>query len=184
MKKITINGSLLALLFSLNSLADSVDVDINSDTIKGQYNLGDKTTDLGISASAMLTDDKGEVLALTARTQGKLNSQQDFRGGFGGRVYHASPDQGDSFQSLAIGGYLDMTVPKITELTVGVELYYAPGITSTDDVDNFREMNFRATYQLFENAAIYGGLRYLEVEENDFDYEFDDGAHVGFTLQF
>jgi len=184
MKKNIAICSIFGLAISPGTFAASLDVDINNDTLRGEYNFSDRNADLGLSAALVLTDDRGEVGALTARTQGQLANQQFIRGGFGGRAYYASPDGGDSFQALGIGGYVDVTLPKFTDMTLGAEVYYAPSITITDDLDNLREIAFRASYQLFENATLYAGIRHLEVEVDDFDFEFTEDAHVGFTLQF
>lgn len=132
----------------------------------------------------MLTDDNGEVYAFTARTQGQLADRSPVKGGFGGRVYHASPDSGDSIQALGIGGFIGFSVPEIDDFSVEVELYYAPSIMITDNFDNMTDLQFRASYQLFENAAVYAGFRNIEVEIGDFNFEFADGFHLGFSAQF
>jgi len=180
-----LSAAIAGVVLGAQAHAASLDVDLNNDTLRAQYNFSAEQADVGISAAAMLTDDKGEVYYLTLRTQGALANQRNIRGGFGTRAYYASPDNGDSFQALALGGYLDVTVPEIPALSAGVELYYAPSITTTDDLDNVRELQFTIKYQLFENASAYVGIRHLEVEEGDFDFEFEDGGgHVGFTLEF
>ncbi len=184
MKKTISICSLFSLLAASGSYAASLDVDINNDAIRGQYNFSDTNAKLGLSGTALATDDKGEVYYITARTQGTLAKKEMLKGGFGGRAYYANPEGFGSFQSLAIGGYVDLTVPEFTDLTLGVEVFYAPSITTTDDIDNLREISFRATYLLFENASVYAGLRYLEIEVDNRDYEIEEGGHIGFTLQF
>ncbi len=185
MKHLLATCSIAATFVASGASASSLNVDINNDTLKGEFNVSDQRADVGLSVAALLTDDNGEAYAVTLRTQGTLADQEHIRGGFGGRAYHIAPEPYDnSFQSLGIGGYLDVTVPEFTDLTLGVELFYAPSITTTDDVDNVSEFSLRASYQLFENASAYVGLRYLEAEVNNFDIEIDDGAHIGFTLQF
>ncbi len=176
-------GSALMLAASLTNAA-SLDADLNNDTLAARYHLGDANADLGISAGLMLTDDKGEVGTLTMQTQGTLAQKQGVKGGFGLRGYYASPEGGDSFQGLGLGGHISVAVPQAPDLSLGVEVYFVPSVTLTDDLDNMREVLFRAKYQLFKNASVYAGLRHLEVEQGDLDYEFDEGFHAGFSLQF
>lgn len=178
------NAAALTLLASAYANASSLDVDLNNDTGSVQYHLSDTNADLDIAVGGMLTDDKGEVVHFTVKTQGTVAKEQSVRGGFGLRGYYASPDGGDSFQGLGLGGHISVAVPQAPELRLGVELFYVPSITLTDDLDNMRELVFKADYQLFQNASVYLGLRHLEVEQGDFDYEFDEGLHAGFTLQF
>lgn len=185
MKKfIQTNAFIMLSALSTSALTASFDVDINNDTLRGEYHLSDPQADLGLSGAILLTDDNGEVFAVTAHTQGALANQEAIRGGFGGRLYHGSPDQGDSFQALGIGGFVEVTIPELQDLIVGLEFIYAPSITITDDLDNLTELNLRVSYQLFENAAAYVGIRHLEVEQDDVDFEITEDAHIGFTIQF
>lgn len=176
----------LTLLLGGLAQASSLEADLNPDTLRVQYNFSDQNASLGVSAALMLTDDNGELGYFTLRTQGNLNNNRMVRGGFGGRAYFASPDDEDSFQSLGLGGFLETRVPNVRDLSIGAELYYSPSITSTDDVDNVIDVTFRVSYQLFDNAAAFAGVRSIEAEEDntDDDIEFDDGAHIGFILQF
>lgn len=186
MKRLPKTCLFFALASSTTALthAASLNVDINNDALRAQYNFSRQDAGLGLSAAAMVTDDNGEIFSFSARTQGQLTNKRFIRGGFGGRLYHGSPENLDSFQALAIGGFLDVTIPQFTDVTVGVDLHYAPSIAITDDLDNLKELTFKVSYQLFDNANVYAGLRFLEIEQGDFDYEFDDNAHIGFTLQF
>lgn len=184
MKISTLAYSLIGVAVSSQALAGSLDVDINSDTLVGQYNFSDENARLGLSGALALTDDNGDMINFTARTQGMLAGEPNIRGGFGGRLYFIEPDHTDGFQSLGIGGFFDVTVPQLPELSIGAELYYAPSITTTDDVDNVREFMVRVSYQLFQNAALYVGIRHIEAEQDNYDFEFVEGGHLGFSLQF
>ncbi|MFT5082119.1 MAG: hypothetical protein ACI9Y1_000141 [Lentisphaeria bacterium] len=183
--KISVFSIAFATLNSISVIANaaSLDADLNNDTLKAKYNFSHKKADLGISAGAMLTDDNGEVYSFDLKTQGQLKNTPDanIRGGFGVRAYHASPKPGDSFQSLGLGGFVELALPN---LTLGAELYYAPSVTTSNDIDAVWDIAFRVSYQLFENAAAYVGLRDFEVDVNDQDFNFDEGPHIGFSLQF
>jgi hypothetical protein len=171
---------------SVTANAASLDADLSNDTLKAKYNFSHKKADLGISAGAMLTDDNGDVISFDLRTQGQLKSTPDanIRGGFGVRAYSASPKLGDNFQSLGLGGFVELAMPKLPDLTFGADLYYAPSITSSNDIDAVWDIEFRVSYQLFENAAAYVGLRDFEVDVNGQDFNFDEGPYIGFSLQF
>ncbi len=185
MKKLMTASTVLALTtFSASAISGSFDVDINNDSLRGEYHISDPEADLGLSAALLLTDDNGEVFSVTARTQGMLAKQANIRGGFGGRLYHGDPDRGDSFQALGIGGFAEFTVPEVPDIKIGLEFVFAPSITISDDLDNLTELNFRVSYQLFENATAYVGIRHLEVEQDDIDFEITEDAHLGFSIQF
>ena len=100
MKKLVTICSIFGLTASVNTLAASLDVDINNDTLRGQYNFSAANAALGVSAALILTDDKGEVGYFTAHTQGRLRNQQFVKGGFG-----------------------DVTIPSFTDLTVSAEVW-------------------------------------------------------------
>lgn len=168
------------------SNASSLEIDINGDAIKAKYNLNSEMASMGLAVAALVTDDNGEAFSFDVRSQGKLKQSPDasIRGGFGVRAYHISPDGGDSFQALALGGYADLAFPSLQDVSFGIDLYYAPSITMTDDLDNLHELTLRVNYQLFENAKIFAGARDLEVSVGDYDFDIDDNIHFGFKLDF
>ncbi|VUD53481.1 hypothetical protein TDB9533_01843 [Thalassocella blandensis] len=180
---IVLGSSLLAG----NAFASSLEADIHADAIKAKYNFNSERASMGLSAAVLITDENGEAYSFDIRSQGLLNKTQDanIRGGFGIRGYHVAPDgDADSFQALSLGGFVDVGIPSIPDVTFGVDLYYAPSILVTDDIDSLYELNLRVSYQLFQNAKVYAGLRDFEVGFEDFDYDIDDNLHVGFKLDF
>lgn len=179
--------SVLSLALGAGNIvhAASLEADINGDAIKAKYNLNSDRASMGVSAAVLITDDNGEAFSLDFRSQGRLNktADTDIRGGFGIRAYHVAPEHtDDSFQALALGGYVDLAIPSIEDVSFGVDFYYAPSITMTDDLDNMHELSLRVNYQLFENAKIFAGTRDLEVTVGDYDYDIDDDIHIGFKL--
>ncbi|MFL0811056.1 MAG: YfaZ family protein [Agarilytica sp.] len=183
------NLSLAILAAASQTQAGTLDADLNNETLHARYNINSDKAQVGLSLDGMFTDDKGEALYFTAKTQGKLGNSQNIRGGFGGRAYWLSPDQGDDLQAFALGGYVSVVVPQAPDLTIGAELFYAPSITVSDDWENVKHLELRVSYQLFENAAVYMGIRQFELEYDapafvDDDVEVDDGVHFGFSLQF
>ncbi len=174
--ELTLLTSLLSLA-SFQATASSLEVDLNSDAIKAKYNLNSEKADIGLAVAALITDDNGDAFSFDIKSQGALNnsSNPNIRGGFGVRAYHVSYED-DSFQALAIGGFGEYTLS--SDISLSFELYYAPSITMTDDLDSMHEIMFRASYQLFENAKIYTGIRDLEVD----DFDIDDEIHIGFEL--
>ena len=174
-------------LLANGALASSLEADIHADAIKAKYNFSSDRASMGVSVAALITDDNGEAFSLDIRSQGLLNKTQDanIRGGFGVRGYHVAPEPADdSFQALALGGFVDVAIPSIPDITFGVDLYYAPSIMVTDDLDSLYELNLRVSYQLFENAKVYAGLRDFEASVGDYDFDIDDNLHVGFKLDF
>ena len=180
-RAIALAGALIPLL-TLKIQALELGADLNDETFKLQIDTNRGTSGLGIYGGLMLTDDRGEVFALGAHSNGRLGNSETIRGGFGGRIYYGSPDQGDSFQALALGGELSVGLAGVPGLSFGADLYYAPGITVTDDIDSFYEFTLRAYYQVFENASLYLGVRDVEADTEGGDYNFDDGLHIGFSL--
>lgn len=169
------------------ALASSLEADIHADALKAKYNFNSERASMGLAAAVLITDDNGEAYSFDIRSQGLLNKSQDanIRGGFGVRGYHVAPDgDADSFQALGLGGYVDVAIPSIPDITFGIDLNYAPSILVTDDIDSLYELNLRVSYQLFQNAKVYAGLRDFEVGFENYDYDIDDDLHVGFKLEF
>lgn len=178
----------LLSLFTITAYGESLDVDLSNDSFRAQFNLFDRRQPLGFSGSFMLVEEVGDIYSLNLRTQAQLDGRKNIRGGFGGRLYYVSPeiDGVDSFQSLALGGFLDIKIPELRGVIVGAEVYFAPSVTTSNGFGNFREMMFKVRYHLYENADIYLGARYIDVsaDNSSTDFDLDNNLHIGFTLRF
>jgi hypothetical protein len=99
----------------------------------------------------------------------------------GARVVYASPADVDML-AVAFGGRLRFS--PIPRLGIGGHFYYAPGITSFMDSDEYQEVGVRLDYQVLPQAFVYVGHRNIKADFGGTSWELDDDAHIGFKMTF
>lgn len=171
-------------LTSTTALANDLYLDVSSDAFHGRIDATNSSSGINYLAEALINDDEdASVFNLGIMKTGRLNNQNVI-GGLGVKFMYLDTDA-DSYLALALGGSLSFGFPAIPDTRLVTELFYAPSVTTTDDLDNVVDFNLRLEYQLFENGNIYGGVRLLQVEnEFDVETEIDDGFFVGIKLSF
>lgn len=180
--KFLIAGALI--LASSSTFANKLSADLNFDTFHIKADATHASNNVIYSGELFLTDDQGKVAALSMRTEGQVGSNPNLSGGLGGKIY-ALDDEFDSYAALSIGGHLSYTVPELKGFIFTGELYYAPSVVVSGDADSVSDFNLRVTYELFENASVYGGARHFEAEyDNGGEHEFDTGPHAGIQIDF
>lgn len=112
--------------------------------------------------------------------------EQPFSFGLGGKIYYVSLDQADaSASALALGATAKYHIPGNMPMAFGGELYFAPGITSFQDADQFLDFRLRYDIDILPSATGFLGYRLTTVDfEAGGDYDIDDNVHLGIRIQF
>ena len=93
------------------------------------------------------------------------------------------PDE-DVF-AFAIGGQVRYTIAGTMPMAVYVEGYYAPDITSFGDTEEVIDYTVGFQIEALPQTIAFVGVRHLEFEGDDGDYEADDdNIHFGVRLTF
>lgn len=163
------------------SLANDLYLDVNQDAFFARFDGTHASNGLNISLSALFNDENGDVYSVGIFKTGDLSRNDSITAGLGAKLSYFNLD-GDDVQALSLGGSLFYAIPQAPDITVGAELYYAPSITVSDDLDNTIDFNFRVNYQAFENGSIYAGYRLIELDTGAGDFEVDDSLHIGIKL--
>lgn len=107
--------------------------------------------------------------------------------GIGGRLFamEVAGDTAPDGAGLAVGGYFRYTFPRMDRLGVGGELYYAPSVVSSGDLESHAQWAVRGEYQILRQANVYLGYRRVRPEfEDGGSVTFESGLHVGLRLDF
>ena len=171
------------------AFASELSLNFSGDTFEAQYLANNISQNVNFSASFLFADEDGgeggDVYDLGINTSSKLRTFDNVYGGLGAKLHYIDLSV-DDYQALSVGGFLDIgldfAVPGLSFLT---EVYVAPSVTTSGDIDGYREFSLGVKYKAFENAAVYGGFRDVEVEfDNGGTYEIDDSFHLGIKLSF
>ncbi len=84
------------------------------------------------------------------------------------------------FQASVLLGYADTNPIDFT-----VEGFFAPGITSFSDAEQFSEIAARLQVEVIGQARAYLGYRRISFDTNDFgEQQLDRGIHLGLNITF
>lgn len=176
---------LSSMVFAGTTAASTLTTDLSNHAIKVEIATGNFAKDTHFAVSAAHNDDKDvNLFTATGAVVGQLAQQRNLSAGLGARLYYADTNSED-MQALGLGGFTKYNVPQVAGLSIMGELFYAPGITASDDLDNQFELGLRANYQLLPNGAVYLGYRHIKADvENSDNLVLDNGFNLGFEFSF
>lgn len=114
-------------------------------------------------------------------------SQQDpMTFGVGVKAYLGHLDDIDAdVAGFGIGGQVRYTIPGTMPMAIYLDAHYAPEITSFSDADKILDYSFGFQIEALPQTVAFVGIRHLEFEIDDADYEADDdNIHIGVRLTF
>lgn len=174
----------LALICSRAVVADSLDINLNDDSLEGIYTSNWRTAEA--SFGMLYNDDKEDWVASAGLLV--LGERQDanrvFQGGLGGKLYFASVSNEDVL-ALGLGGQVRV-YPGNGPIAVSGSLFYAPDIVTMLDGEKFWEASVRAEFEMVKRrASVYVGYREIQADLDDGrDITVDNGLHAGVKVVF
>ncbi len=166
--------------------ADELDLSFNADAFRLIYAL-DLREGLRVDGGWLHHQDNGDAIHAGLQLVNQANlGPNPVIAGVGGRVVYTDGDRSsqDGF-ALAVGGSLRYTLPRYNRFSLEGEVFFAPDVLSTGDMEQYREGAVRVAYSITQQARVYVGARYLRGDYDDVaDVRFDTGMHLGVHLQF
>jgi len=177
-------GAFLLIVSTYSVQANELWLDASNKAFNIRADATHATNGIIYSGSVLLTEDDEQLGTLGLWTHSQVGEIENLRGGLGTKIYGASEDD-ETFFALSIGGNIEYQFNSISELSLITEFFYAPEVTVSDDFDYLSDFSFRLKYQLFENAALYSGLRRIALEhESGTDIRLDNRLHAGINITF
>jgi hypothetical protein len=174
----------LAAGFSSAVAADSIDINLNDDSIQAIYASNWRTAEFNVG---LLTntdqDDWAASLGLLTLGETQTGSSR-IEGGLGGKIYFADVADQDVL-ALGLGGQF-RTFPNNGPIGFGGYLYYAPNVVTAMDGERFWEAGARVEFEMVKKTAnIYLGYRKMRADlDNGQDVTVDSGLHAGVKITF
>lgn len=164
-------------------LANDLYLDLHSEAFHGRLDATHSSNGVYIMGEALITDNEASSYSLGLLKTGVLPNNSGIRGGLGAKGIYLKLND-DNYFAFALGGSISIPLPLPNTALAG-ELFYAPGITSTDELDGVIDFNARIEYRLFENGNIYAGARLVELQNpGNNDANIDNNIHVGIKISF
>ena len=181
-------GLLLALVMPLAQASD-FEAALSKETAQFTFRsdsslIGWGGADLGLGL--FYNDDSDFVGTFSLLQMRQASEQNPLTFGVGVKAYLGSLDDPDAdVFGLAIGGQIRYTIPGTMPMAFYVDAHYAPGITSFSDAESILDYTIGFQIEALPQTTAFIGLRHLEFELDDEDYEADDdNIHLGVRLTF
>lgn len=195
LRKISITTIIMTLLPLQAALAGAIDFRVGKDVAEVSFltqtsSFGYGGADIGFSGIVNEFDDVigTASILVSGNTAGDIKA---LHFGVGAKAYLGVLDGPDNINidanggAIAIGGKIRYVFPSAAPVAILGEVFYAPEITSISDFDELIEFRLGVELEITPSAMAYIGYRKLEVtSDNNFEYEFDDAAHVGVRFEF
>jgi hypothetical protein len=176
--------AVVAACFSIPVLADSLDINLNNDTVQATYATAWRQAEF--NAGLLDNTDQNDWAASMGLLASGEKQTADMRldAGLGGRVYYANVSN-DNVLALALGGQFSVH-PNNMPIGFSGYLYYAPDVVTFMDGNKFWEWGARVEFEMVKKTAnIYVGYRKMLAElDNNNDVTVDSGVNVGVKISF
>ena len=176
--------AVLAAGFSGPGLADSIDINLNSDSIQATYASNWRTAELDLGLLSNSDKDNwvasAGLLALGETQPTGTRTEV----GVGGKIYLASASDQDVL-ALGLGGQVRV-FPHGGPIGIAGYVFYAPDVVTSGDAQQFWEAGARIEFEAIEStASIYLGYRKARAKlDNGLHVTVDSGAHAGVRIHF
>ena len=182
-------GATLLTAFAGTVHADSLDLSLTDDSVRGEYNVTDAREELGGGVGYTYHEGSRHLATADLHAQGRTAVQNiPMTIGLGVRnMYFDDSDRDIDGGATAPGAFIRVNVPEVPGLSFDGSLYLSPSILSYGDAEGMRHTDASVSYRLIRNAEVFAGYRYvgadLEGRGND-DYRFEEGLIGGMRILF
>lgn len=174
---------LATLLVAGSAHADRLDINLAEHALGVEYDNSRLSRDLHLNLGTVHHEDDGDVVWAGVQVEQK---QANFRSILGARAYYIDTSYNDWSDALALGGGVVANLLGDERLTAGVELWYAPAITSGRGADSLSHAAASVAYKLMDNAKVTAGWREIRTEYKNTSHvrTIDRGFNLGVSLLF
>jgi len=168
---------------SVSAAADSVDLNLSSDTIEARYNssVGFGEWTFGGLYNREQKDQVVNVGLLATGETRVRGSRID--AGLGGKLY-ATSVRNDQVLALGLGGQLRWFFGDGPFAVAGYG-FFAPRVVTFLDGVRFWEAGVRAEIELIKSSFLYMGYRHVQAElDNGVKLNIDKGGFAGMQIRF
>ncbi|MBI3778890.1 MAG: hypothetical protein HY274_08270 [Gammaproteobacteria bacterium] len=170
--------------FSVPVVADSLDINLNNDSVQAIYATAWRQAEFNVGLLSN-TDQNDWAASMGLLASGeKQTTDTRLEAGLGGKVYVASVSNKDVL-ALGLGGQFSVH-PNNMPVGFGGYLYYAPDVITFMDGKKFWEWGARVEFEVVKKTAnIYVGYRKVRADlDNNNNVTVDSGGHVGVKISF
>lgn len=174
-------------LISMSTVAQANDATLrlSDDSVHGQVNLSNNTSNLDFGAGYMYHEGSRHIINLDLHTKGQT-AIGNLPTTVGVGVQLTGYDDNDiEGAAVGLGGFARLNMPEVPGLSFEGALHYAPSILSFADSDDMTRLRIQANYRLIKTADVFAGYHYLNTDvDGGSDLTLDEGIFIGMKLMF
>ena len=125
---------------------------------------------LEVTAGLLHHSDNGNLGSFGLQASQQVN--RDLAASVGGKLVFIQNDIKNAW-ALALGGQVDMALPGLSQVHVGLHAWYAPGVTSFNGADSLYDIGTSVSYRVLSNAEVFAAYRRVRV-----DYDQKGGKSI------
>ncbi len=183
--------AVLLLGCSAGAQAMGLDIALSKETAQFEFNFDSSAVGFGgaqFDAGLFFNSDDDYMGSFGLKAVGKPAGNIPLSFGVGARAYAAFIDTPDRrVDAIGIGGEIRYHIPANMPMSIGLEAYYAPDITTFSDGKRWTDAKIDYTLEVTPGTAFFVGARLLETrfeQSGEGTYKLDDNAHIGIRLLF
>lgn len=172
---------------SAGAMADEFNLSLNTDSFRAEYARPFSSRPLQWDMGWLHHTDNGDALHASLHVTGKMREGgAPVTGGVGLRLAYTNGDASNQTgYGLALGGFAKYVFPRYDRFSLRGHAYYAPGVLSGNDLDEYQDYAVQLAYNILREADAYVGLRYVSADyEEASSANYSTWFHVGMAYRF
>ena len=165
----------LVLAAPLTHAAD-VALGLSNQTVAADFTSQPIGQGLHLTLGGLHHSDNGNLATVGLQVSQQVNAGLDVS--LGGKLLFVQTDIRNA-SALALGGQVDMALPGLSQVHLGLHGWYAPGVTSFNDTNHVYDLGVFAAYRVLSNAEAFASYRRVRI-----DYEREGGQTIQSGLLF
>lgn len=171
-------------LLTATSLAQAADfkLALSNKTVAADFTSQQIGQGLELTLGGLHHTDNGNVGTAGVQVSQQVNNE--LTASLGGKLFFVQNDTRNA-SALTLGGQVDMALPSLPQVHVGLHGWFAPKVTSFNDTENVRDFGAYVSYRVLSNAEVFVAYRHLRIDyEREGDLKIQNGALLGMKLFF
>lgn len=170
------------------ALAQTLDVNLNDDTLRGEYDAQMSHLNARYNLGVLIGQEKNRDLVqghAGLLVTGDAGARQaNVTAGLGGRLVLLDLED-QSGGALGLGGMIEARLPAFNRIGAVGYVYWAPDASSFGDLEGHTEYALALDYEVIRNASLYVGYRQVKLKgEVGPTVTAETGYHLGLRLDF
>ena len=174
----------LALLAPLSFAGGTVDVALTTESVRAEHGAVRDGTGVYFTVGGLYHLDNGAMAHVGLHAVDPHNTRPELVAGLGGKAYIFGPSGQDTTAAIGLGGFLRYQPSNLNGFGVELAGYYAPPVLSFSNLNQFFDLQARATYQVIPQGSVFLGYSFTEADYDPPRAQLENSFSLGFRVSY